>query len=64
MMAAGWLLDGVVSHSAPANGKPIYRLFNPYEQKNFHLFTASIEERDMLVLAGWILEGIAWYALK
>ena len=65
MVAAGWKVDGAISSSAPMeNGRPIYRLFNPYVQTNFHLFTAGEEERDMLVEAGWILEGIAWYAIK
>ena len=65
MVAAGWTVDGAISCSAPAaTGRPIYRLFNPYVKTNFHLFTASIEERDMLVNAGWILEGIAWYAVN
>ena len=58
-------MDGAISSSAPMeNGRPIYRLFNPYVQTNFHLFTAGEEERDMLVEAGWILEGIAWYAIN
>ena len=63
MMAAGWTLDGAVSCGAPATGRPIYRLFNPYVKTNFHMFTASVEEKEMLVSAGWILEGIAWRAL-
>ena len=64
MVAAGWKLDGPVSCTAGTEGRPIYRLFNPYVQTNFHLFTAGEEERDMLVDAGWILEGIAWYAVN
>ena len=65
MVAAGWSVDGVVSsgYTGP-NGKPIYRLFNPYVQSNFHLFTAGIDERDNLVNAGWWLEGVAWMALN
>ena len=38
---------------------PLYRLYNSYTLE--HLFTASAEERDMLVSVGWNYEGIAWY---
>ena len=65
MVAAGWKVDGVVSFSYTGkDGRPIYRLFNPYVKTNFHLITAGVEERDMLVNAGWILEGVAWHAVK
>lgn len=61
----GWTVDGAVSYSASAeDGAPVYRLFNPYEAKNYHIFTASEEERDMLVEYGWRLEGVAWYCVK
>lgn len=60
----GWTVDGIVSASAESDQLPIYRLFNPYVQTNYHLLTASTAERDLLVIAGWILEGVAWYGLS
>lgn len=58
----GWQVDGVMCYSASAkDGVPIYRLFNPYEAKNYHHYTGSMEECEFLVSLGWILEGIAWY---
>ena len=39
---------------------PMYRLYNPNSGE--HFYTGSMEERDMLVEAGWNYEGIAWNA--
>ena len=39
---------------------PMYRLFNPNTGE--HFYTGSIEEREMLVDAGWNYEGVAWNA--
>lgn len=65
LVPLGWKVDGVICYSATeAGAKQIYRLFNPYEQKNYHLLTASTEERDLLEKAGWIVEGVAWQAAK
>ncbi len=36
----------------------VYRLYNPYTLE--HLLTADPAERDMLLNAGWKLDGIAW----
>ena len=59
----GWVVDGVVCCSASGdNTAAVYRLFNPYEQRNYHLLTVSEEERDWLVTLGWQLEGVAMYA--
>jgi len=52
----------VTVSASSEDGLPIYRLFNPYEQKNYHLFTASSAERDFLMSLGWKLDGIAWFA--
>ena len=58
--ALGWTVDGIVFSSTEAvNAVPVYRLFNPYEQKNYHLLTASEGERDMLLALGWTLDGVA-----
>ena len=39
---------------------PMYRLYNPNSGE--HFYTGSVEERDMLVTAGWNYEGVAWNA--
>jgi hypothetical protein len=39
---------------------PMYRLYNPNSGE--HFYTGSVVERDNLVVAGWIYEGIAWNA--
>ena len=39
---------------------PMYRLYNPNSGE--HFYTGSLEEREMLITAGWKYEGIAWNA--
>ena len=39
---------------------PMYRLYS--EISGEHLYTGSVAERDLLVEAGWLFEGLAWYA--
>ena len=64
MVAQGWVLDGVVCYSAKTNdARPVYRLFNPFEQKNYHMLTASKDEKEFLEGLGWKLDGIAWQCL-
>lgn len=65
LLPLGWKLDGIMCYSAPSGETraPIYRLFNPYELKNYHHYTISKDECDMLVPLGWILEGVAWYGM-
>lgn len=38
----------------------MYRLYNPNSGE--HFYTASAEERDNVIAAGWNDEGIGWYA--
>ena len=38
----------------------MHRLYNPNTGE--HFYTGSVEERDMLVVAGWNYEGVAWNA--
>ena len=38
----------------------MHRMFNPNTGE--HFYTGSVEERDMLVTAGWKYEGVAWHA--
>ena len=42
---------------------PLYRLYNPNADCGSHHYTGSTEERDMLVSAGWIYDGIGWFGL-
>lgn len=37
---------------------PMHRLYNPNSGE--HFYTGSLDERDVLVAAGWQYEGIAW----
>ena len=65
-VAAGWKYDGIVSYAVDPDAEgaiPVFRLFNPYETKNYHHYTAGVDERDTLEGLGWIYEGIAWHAL-
>lgn len=39
---------------------PLYRLYNPNDGE--HLYTLSMNERDVLSSIGWVYEGIAWRA--
>lgn len=65
LIPLGWKVDGVVCYSAAGNtDTPIFRLFNPYAQVNYHLLTASEEEIRWLVSLGWILEGVGWYGVR
>ena len=64
MVAQGWVVDGVVCFSAKTNdARPVYRLFNPYEQKNYHMLTASAAEKEFLEGLGWKVDGVAWQCL-
>ncbi len=42
--------------------KAMYRLYNPNSGE--HFYTSSVSEKNYLVKAGWMDEGIAWYAPK
>ena len=60
----GWSVDGIVFSSTEAENRiQVYRLFNPYEQKNYHLLTASEEEKSMLMNLGWKMDGVALNAV-
>lgn len=40
----------------------IYRLYNPYTYE--HLLTSGEQEKNILISAGWSLDGLAWKAPK
>ena len=46
------------------NTETQHRLFNPNAISGTHHYTASEEERTMLIEAGWIYEGVGWYSMK
>ncbi len=65
LIRAGWKDEGTGWFSADqANGRPVYRQYNPNAIAGAHNFTTSKEENDFLVKAGWKAEGIAWYAVN
>jgi hypothetical protein len=45
---------------APADGDPVYRLYNP--NAGYHFFTKNVKEKNSLVKAGWRYEGIGWHS--
>ena len=46
--------------AADSGSVPMFRLYNQWTWE--HFYTASIEERDTLVNAGWAYEAIGWWA--
>ncbi len=44
------------------NEQAMYRLYNPNSGE--HFYTASVNERNNVIKAGWKYEGIGWYAPK
>ena len=65
--ADGWTCEDVCWNSASEEtGVPLYRLYNPHAYADgtagAHHYTMSDTERAHLIYAGWIDEGIGWYA--
>ena len=58
-----WLYEGIAFNSAFENEVPQYRLHNPNVTRGAYHFTASEEERDILIAAGWEYQGIGWYSM-
>lgn len=70
LVRAGWRYEGVGWYSAsdadgnPVTGAvPLWRQYNPYAATGTHNYTTSEVERDSLVAAGWLPEGVAWYGI-
>ena len=57
-----WLYEGIAFNSAYDTEVPQYRLRNPNAFRGAYHFTSSAEERDNLIAAGWIYEGICFYS--
>ncbi len=56
-----WTYEGIAFNSAYDTEVPQYRLRNPNATRGAYHFTASTQERDNLIAAGWIYEGIGFY---
>lgn len=67
----GWRDEGTAfaspslgwENTATAQGKPVYRLYNPNAAVGAHYYTTSAREVNALHRLGWRYEGIGWYAL-
>ncbi len=61
----GWNYEGIGWYSDDNQTVPMYRLYDPtgtgMAEVRAHHYTASTEERDQLLAAGWRDEGIGWY---
>ena len=57
-----WLYEGIAFNSAYDTEVPQYRLRNPNATRGAYHFTSSAIERDNLIAAGWIYEGICFYS--
>lgn len=64
LVGAGWNDEGTGWYSDPAQGVPLYRVYNPNEYANNHHYTTSTVERDHLLGLGWRDEGISWYGVN
>ncbi|MEE0956142.1 MAG: hypothetical protein U0L49_10085 [Eubacterium sp.] len=54
------LADDEPEESEPVESVPMYRLFNSLNGE--HFYTKAVKERDYLASAGWLQEGIGWFA--
>jgi hypothetical protein len=61
LLANGWNFEGIAFNSGNENEVPQYRLYNPNVTVGAYHFTASIEERNVLLAAGWQDQGIGFY---
>ncbi len=55
--------EGIAFNSGFENEVPQYRLWNPNVTVGAYHFTASLEEKNNLLAAGWVYQGIGWYSL-
>ncbi|MFV0528715.1 MAG: InlB B-repeat-containing protein [Lachnospiraceae bacterium] len=63
LLALGWKDEGIGFYSDVERKNEILRCYNPNgEPAAQHHYTLSKSERDNLVKAGWIYEGMAWFA--
>lgn len=57
-----WQFEGIAFHASDSLGIKVYRFYNP--NNGDHLYTASEEEKNSLVAAGWSDEDVAFLALR
>lgn len=65
VVAAAILMALCLAVATPAHAEQyneMNRLYNPNSGE--HFYTASLEEGQNAVAAGWVYEGVAWYAPK
>lgn len=48
-----------ITNVAPQKGVVMYRLYSPAGE---HFYTSDVNERNVLILAGWENEGVGWIA--
>ena len=53
-------MEAKAAELLPGTCAPMYRLYNPNSGE--HFYTKDMNERNVLVTAGWDYEGIAWWA--
>ena len=61
LAARGWNVEGIAFNSCPKMDVPQYRLWNPNATVGAYHFTASEEEMQTLLNAGWQYQGIGFY---
>lgn len=65
---AGWTKEGIAFQVPVKSESPVYRLYNPNGSTTDgvivgdHHYTTSAVEKDYLISAGWIYEGIVFYS--
>lgn len=66
LTSKGWKSEGVAFYAPKADGKPVYRLFNPKAGIGAHFMTADSYEKSVLTKAPkeWKYEGVAWNSVK
>lgn len=66
LTSKGWQSEGVAFYAPKADGKPVYRLFNPKAGIGAHFMTADSYEKSVLTKAPkeWKYEGVAWNSVK
>ena len=64
LIEEGWKYEGVAFNSGGDDEVAQYRLHNPNSTRGAYHFTGSVEERDILINAGWEYQGIGWYSCK
>ena len=61
LTAEGWMDEGICWYSDDAQGKPMYRQYNPYAGSGAYYYSADADEITQYLNAGWEDQGIAWY---